>query len=235
MKTKKTPSEMKRLARPFELKELKEDGTFSGYGSVFGVQDDYDDVVASGCFVKSLMAHKNANDMPKLLWQHNSDEPIGVYTSMSEDSYGLKVEGALCLETQKGREAYALLKMGAIKGLSIGYCTIACEWNQKTDVRTLTEVDLWECSLVTFPACRDAQVSDVKSSESIESIENLRDAEKFLRDAGMTRTQSKAFMARMKTLGQRDADEEAEAKRVLYLLEYRSTMHLGSYPKSDQQ
>jgi HK97 family phage prohead protease len=235
MKIKKTASEMKRLARPFELKSLAEDGTFSGYGSVFGVLDSYDDVVAPGCFVKSLTAHKTAGDMPAMLWQHNSDEPIGVYTSMTEDSYGLKVDGQLCLDTQLGREAYALLKIGAIKGLSIGYCTVAYNYDQKEDIRTLTEVDLWECSLVTFPACAAAQVSSVKSADSIESIENLRDAEKFLRDAGMTRTESKAFMSRMKSLGQRDADEEAEAKRVLALLEYRSTMHITPYPTSSKQ
>src|ERR1039457_4469082 len=112
MKTKKSPSEMKRIARPFELKTLKEDGTFGGYGSVFGVLDDYQDIMQAGCFIKSLEAQKSCGDMPKLLWQHSSDCPIGVYTSMSEDAYGLKVEGQLCLDTQLGKEAYALLKMG---------------------------------------------------------------------------------------------------------------------------
>ncbi|MDB5992408.1 MAG: phage prohead protease, partial [Herbaspirillum sp.] len=225
-----------RLARPFELKELKEDGTFSGYGSVFGVQDDYDDIVAPGCFIKSLLAHKAANDMPKLLWQHNSDEPIGVYTSMSEDSYGLKVDGALCLDTQKGREAYALLKMGAIKGLSIGYCTIAYNYDQKADVRTLTEVDLWECSLVTFPACRDAQVSAVKSIELIEEITDFKGAEAFLREScKLSRQEATLFFSRVKSLTQRESDQDAEAKRVLGLLEYRNTMFLTPYPSSEKQ
>lgn len=216
---------MKRLARPFELKELKEDGTFSGYGSVFGVLDSYDDIVAPGCFQKSLAAHKMACCMPAMLWQHNSDEPIGVYTSMAEDSYGLKVDGVLCLDTQLGREAYALLKMGAIKGLSIGYCTIAYNYDQKEDVRTLTEVDLWECSLVTFPACAAAQVSAVKSIESIEKITDFKSTEAFLREScGLSRSEATAFMARVKSLAQRDSAADEEASRLIAALSRRTEL-----------
>lgn len=225
MKIKNAGTEMKRLARPFELKELKEDGTFSGYGSVFGVLDSYDDIVAPGCFVKSLAAHKTANDMPAMLWQHNSDEPIGVYTSMVEDSYGLKVDGQLCLDTQLGREAYALLKMGAIKGLSIGYCTIAYNYDQKEDVRTLTEVDLWECSLVTFPACTAAQVSSVKSIDLIDSITDFKSTEAFLRDScGLSRSEATAFLTRVKSLAQRDSAASEEASQLIAALSRRTEL-----------
>ena len=187
----------------FELKSLKDDGTFDGYGSVFGVKDSYDEIVAPGAFAETLAAQKSVGTMPALLWQHRADEPIGVYSNMEEDSIGLKVSGQLALKTSRGAEAYELLKMKAISGLSIGFVTREDAFDQKTGIRTLKKVDLWEVSLVTFPANGAARVQGVKS---IETIENLRDAEQYLRDSGMSRTQALAFIARVKCLGQSDSD-----------------------------
>lgn len=195
----------KHLDFGFELKALNEDGTFSGYGSVFGVKDSYDEIVAPGAFAESLAAHKAAGSMPALLWQHRSGEPIGVYTSMEEDSIGLKVAGQLALKTVRGAEAYELLKMKAISGLSIGFITREDAFDRVTGVRTLKKVDLWETSLVTFPANEAARVQGVKS---VELIEDLKSAEQYLRDAGMSRTEAKAFIARVKSLGPRDAGED---------------------------
>jgi len=195
----------KHLDFGFELKALNEDGTFSGYGSVFGVKDSYDEIVAPGAFADSLAAHKTAGSMPALLWQHRSGEPIGVYTSMEEDSIGLKVAGQLALKTVRGAEAYELLKMKAISGLSIGFITREDAFDRVTGVRTLKKVDLWETSLVTFPANEAARVQGVKS---VELIEDLKSAEQYLRDAGMSRTEAKAFIARVKSLGPRDAGED---------------------------
>lgn len=187
---KKDAGSTKQLARPFELKELKEDGTFEGYGSVFGVVDSYADIVKKGAFKRSLKEHKSAGSMPKLLWQHRSDEPIGVYQDVAEDDHGLFVKGQLALKTARGAEAYELLKMGAIGGLSIGYMTIAYEWDEKTRVRTLTDIDLWECSLVTFPANPAAQVSGVKRTVPTERlIEHV-----LMRDAGLSRSQARVVI-----------------------------------------
>lgn len=187
----------------FELKALNEDGTFEGYGSVFGVKDSYDEVVAPGAFSESLAAHKAAGTMPALLWQHRSGEPIGVYTSMEEDNIGLKVAGKLALKTVRGAEAYELLKMKAISGLSIGFMTREDSYDRLTGIRTLKRVDLWETSLVTFPANDAARIQGVKS---IEQIQDLKSAEQYLRDAGLSRTEAKAFIARLKCLGQSDSD-----------------------------
>lgn len=185
MKTKEATS-TKHLARPFELKELKEDGSFSGYGSIFGVVDLGYDVVVKGAFTRSLKEHKTAKTMPKLLWQHDSWQPIGIYTTVNEDDKGLYVEGKLALKTVQGAEAYELLKMGAIGGLSIGYKTKTYEYDTETYVRTLTDVDLYEVSLVTFAMNPDAQVSAVKGADITE-----RDFEQLLtRDAGFSRSQA---------------------------------------------
>jgi HK97 family phage prohead protease len=173
----------KRLYRPFRLKKLDDDGSFSGYGSVFGVKDSYDEVVVPGAFAKSLAEHKANETMPKMLWQHDWDHPVGVYTVMKEDDHGLFLEGKLLREeVQKAREAHALLKAGALDGLSIGYIPRAWRRNDEDkDILELTEVDLWEVSIVTFPANPAARVQEVRMAESIQSV---REFERFLRDVG---------------------------------------------------
>ena len=193
-----------RLDVPFKIKAVSEDGLFSGYGSVLGVIDSYKEVVAPGAFAESL-----SQRTPALLWQHRSGEPIGVYSALREDQTGLYVEGKLALKTARGAEAYELLKMGAISGLSIGFMTREDSYDRVTDVRTLKKVDLWEVSLVTFPANDAARVSGVKS---IDTIASLADAESYLRDAGgLSRREATAFVSRIKSLhGRGDPDELGE-------------------------
>lgn len=193
-----------RLDVPFKIKAVSEDGLFSGYGSVFGVIDSYKEVVAPGAFSESL-----SQRTPALLWQHRSGEPIGVYSALREDQTGLYVEGKLALKTARGAEAYELLKMGAISGLSIGFVTRDDSYDRVTGIRTLKKVDLWEVSLVTFPANDAARVSGVKS---IDTIASLSDAESYLRDAGgLSRREATALVSRIKSLrGRGDPDELGE-------------------------
>ena len=193
-----------RLDVPFQIKAVSDDGLFSGYGSVFGVIDSYKEVVAPGAFSESL-----SQRTPALLWQHRSGEPIGVYSAIREDQTGLYVEGRLALKTTRGAEAYELLKMGAISGMSIGFKTREDSYDRVSDVRTLKKLDLWEVSLVTFPANESARISGVKS---IETIESLADAEAFLREAGgLSRREATALVSRIKSLrGRGDPDELGE-------------------------
>ena len=196
----------KRLEFSFELKSIEEDGTFTGYGSVFGVKDSYDEIVEPGAFVESLNVRK-----PALLWQHRSGEPIGVYTEIKEDNIGLYMVGKLALKTQRGAEAYELMKMGAVSGLSIGFQTREDTYDKVTGIRTLKKLDLWEVSLVTFPANDSARVQRVKTFEEMKSINEIEDC---LRDAGFSRTEAKAIISRLQFLGRRDAVEE-EIKEAL--------------------
>lgn len=197
---------------PLEVKEITEEGRFSGYASVFDVIDYYDDEIVRGAFANSI-----AEKMPVMLWQHDSAEPIGVYESIREDDIGLWIEGRLLLDLEKGREAYILLKNQAIRGLSIGFVPILWEWENRESrrIRVLKEIDLWEVSLVTFPANPKALVDDVKS------IKTIRDVEDTLRDAGFSRTEAKALIAACKS-AQRDAEEEDEelkaAQKLLNLM-----------------
>jgi HK97 family phage prohead protease len=151
-------NEVKRIGRPFELKKLSAEGQFSGYGSVFGVEDSYMDIVMPGAFAESLKARK-----PAMLWQHNPDQPIGVWTEAREDKTGLYLEGQLAMKTQAGAEAYELMKMGALDGLSIGFSTKVAEYDDKTSIRRLLQVKLWEVSPVTFPANEEARIENVKA------------------------------------------------------------------------
>jgi len=203
MKTKNAPSN-KHLATTFKVKAVNDDGTFSGYGSVFDLVDSYSDVVQRGAFQETLKAWAKKGNFPSMLWQHKYDEPLGVYTLMEEDEHGLYLEGRLLIDDDPlARRAYAHLKAGSITGLSIGYSIPrgGASWDEGAGVYRISQVDLWEVSLVTFPANDAARVDTVKSA-----MQGPRQFEKFLRDAGLSRTEAKALMADgYKAVSQRDA------------------------------
>lgn len=170
----------------FELKkEPDEDGVFEGYASVFGVVDDGMDVVNEGAFTKSLGSGRKV----KLLWQHDQSQPIGVWDEIAEDHRGLRVKGRLLKDVQRGREAMALMKAGAIDSMSIGYQTKEATQEGNGSIRKLMEIDLHEVSLVTFPMLRDATITAIKS------ITTIREFETALRDAGFSQTEAKAIAA----------------------------------------
>ena len=137
-------------------------GRFEGYGAVFNNTDLGNDVIKNGAFRKSLRNRKPKNI--KLLYQHKTDMPIGVFDSMKEDEHGLYVKGRLALKTQMGREAYELLKMGALDGLSNGFKTNPKNYHidKRSRRRVIDEVELMEVSLVTFPMNPQAKIQSVK-------------------------------------------------------------------------
>ena len=186
----------------FAIEELKfEDDTrtVSGFGSVFGNTDSYGDVVLPGAFAESLKARK-----PAMLWQHRTDMIPGVWTAAEERKRGLYLEGAFA-DTPLGHEAYTLAKMGAVTGLSIGFSTKKYSVDPKKNTRQLEEVDLYEVSLVTFPANEKATITNVKSRP-----ETLRQFEDFLREAGFSREDATTVALRgFKALsGPGEPDEE---------------------------
>ncbi|MCE2926449.1 MAG: HK97 family phage prohead protease [Rickettsiales bacterium] len=167
-----TMRERKELGFPLFLKSLDEQGRFAGYASVFDHVDNQRDRVVSGAFYKTLQGRVSSI---KLLWQHQQSEPIGIFERIFEDDIGLYVEGRLLLSVQRAKEAYELLKEGAVSGLSIGYSPVRYQIDPESGIRTLLEVDLWEISLVTFPANSAAQVTVVKSKPSSVSYEEGAD------------------------------------------------------------
>lgn len=175
-------------------------GRFSGYGSVFDVEDSYGDVIIPGAFKASLKAWQSKKRLPPMLLQHGGGflggatdlVPIGRWEAMAEDSRGLAVEGRLiALDTERGKQVYAAMKEGVLDGLSIGFRTKAFTLGTKPGEpdRTLKEIDLVELSVVTMPANDAARVDDVKSLDLTE-----RDVERILRDAGCSRDQAKTIV-----------------------------------------
>lgn len=135
------------------------DGTvIEGYASLFGLKDQGGDVVQKGAYAASLRRAQAAGRGVKMLWQHDPTQPIGIWDEVREDATGLWVKGRILTEVEKGREAAALLAAGAIDGLSIGYKTVKAERDGKGR-RLLSELELWEVSLVTFPMLPEARVA----------------------------------------------------------------------------
>ena len=214
LERKDTAGTGKREVRSFalEIRATGDDGSIEGYGSVFGVKDHYDDVIAPGAFVQTLKDHAKSKTMPAMLWQHDATEPIGVWLEMVEDKRGLKIKGQLALETTRGKEAYALLKLGALNGLSIGFISIKWEYDTDKEIRTLTEVDLWEVSLVTFPANEKSRITGVKSAGEISSP---KDAERTLRDAGFSKAEATAMVSRLMRMGEERRDSADSTAKAL--------------------
>jgi HK97 family phage prohead protease len=219
------PRVMERKSIPLEFKADGEEGEISGYGAVFDNIDSYGDRIAKGAFAATLKKR-----MPKMFWQHDSWDPIGRWTEASEDESGLYLKGKLTMGSTRGRDAYALIKDGAIDGLSIGYRTEKAE--MVDNVRELREVDLWEVSVVSIGANDKALIDAVKSGELTE-----REFERFLRNNGFDRTAAKIITAEgwkgyrncLRDAGvsgpeadQRDADELKQAiKQMLEKMEVK--------------
>ena len=187
-----------------EIKSLGEQGEFEGYASTFGNVDAYGDVVAKGAFIETI-----STKTPVLLWQHDTEQVIGTIKEIYEDDHGLYFKGELLVgKVQKASEAYELLKANAISGISIGFCVK--DYEIKDGIRILKTVDLWEISLVTFPANQKANVTSVKNM-------SIREIEETLRDAGFSISNAKGIISRIKNLREEDETLIA-AKKLLHTL-----------------
>src|SRR3982074_1437606 len=104
-----------RYSLPLAIKSSNDLGEFKAYGSTFGGKPDaHGDIIAPGAFTQSLAAHRANGTAPALLWAHDQSLPIGVITHAYEDAKGLRIDGKLALDVEKGKDAYALMKMNAL-------------------------------------------------------------------------------------------------------------------------
>ena len=194
---------LQNLATRLEIKATDDTGAIEGLGSVFGNVDDAGDIVAPGAFAASI-----ANRPVKMLWQHNPDEPIGVWEDVRETPEGLMVRGQIAVDTQRGRDVLGLLRMGAVNGLSIGFNTRKSTFDDKTGIRTILEAELWEVSVVTFPANEKAVVTSIKAVADIDAL-SMVEIERILREAGFSRSEAKGLMNRIGAIVfQREAGEQ---------------------------
>lgn len=183
-------------------------GVFSGYASVFNGVDSYGDTIMPGAYKGTL----EGRDRPiQLRWNHWGPV-IGKWLSIEEDEIGLKVTGELTPGHSVADDAYALLKHGAVTGMSIGYRVKSAMDYPEENRRELIEIELIEISIVENPADNAAQISGVKSA--INDAESLKEIESILRDVGrFSRADATALVARIKSLthGERDAKKDTSA------------------------
>lgn len=207
---------MNRKSFNLNIKAVQEDGFFSGYGAVFGNLDWYNDIILPGAFKNTLAKWNEKGKFPPVLWNHSSNEPIGVYTKLVEDERGLYVEGKLLVDdVPKAKSTHALLKAGAIDGLSIGYRTVKSSYNENTDIRELIELDLGEISIVTTPANEKSTVISVKSKLEEGELPSLPEFEKFLRESGFSKSQATAIAGKgLRHLLSESEDEKFQAKSI---------------------
>ena len=212
---------------PLDFKAVATDGAFEGYASLFDKEDLGRDVVAPGAFRDSLAARGPTG--VKMLFQHNPSEPIGIWDTIKEDTRGLFVRGRLMPEVARAREVLALMRAGALDGLSIGFRALKGRRDARTGVRRLEKVDLWEISVVTFPLLPEARVAHVKARPFAPRPPTEREFERWLtQDAGLTRSQARAVIRHgLKGLTTQDAarghppprrliDAITEATRLLH-------------------
>lgn len=173
------------------LDGIEQDGSFSGYASLFGKVDLGKDVVERGAFAASLRKRGAAGI--RMLFQHDPNEPIGTWAEIREDARGLFVRGRLAGDVARAREVLALMRAGALDGLSIGFRAVRTRRDPVAGVRRILEADLWEISVVTFPMLPEARVETVKGRRPLPTI---RQFETWLtRDAGLSRGEAKAVIA----------------------------------------
>ena len=198
------------LTIPLEIKALN-DGEFEGHGSVFGNEDLGGDIVMPGAFKRTLAKHRQAKSLPQMFWMHDPARVCGKWLDMSEDQHGLRVKGVLA-DTPLGNEIRTLLKMDAVRGLSIGY-SVTDDGYDKEGNRLLKDCELWEVSVVSLPMNPLAQVTHAKSQLSAagEYVPTAKEFERTLRDVGCSRRVAKTILSKVYEGEVRDAPEpEAE-------------------------
>ncbi len=187
---------MQKLTIPLEIKTLQE-REFAGYGSVFGNVDLGGDIVVRGAFARSLTEKRRAQQLPAMFWMHDASRVPGKWTEMEEDKHGLAVKGELA-ETPLGNEIRTLLKMEAVRGLSIGYIPRDVDYDKEGN-RLIKDADLWEVSVVSLPMNPLAQVAHAKSRLSAlgEYVPTVREFERHLRDVGCSQSVAKRLIAKL--------------------------------------
>lgn len=181
----------------FECKEFETDEDyffFKGYLSTYGNIDRVNDYFVKGAFDESL-----AELTPKLLWQHEDKEVLGVFEEFRSDDKGLFVKGKMPkADTLVSGRAIPQMKVGSIRSMSVGF--VAQEWEtDENGFRRITKAFLVEGSLVSIPANPEAKITSFKSFEyeQVKDIKTKRQVEKLLRESGAFSRKSASYLASM--------------------------------------
>ncbi|WFU23152.1 HK97 family phage prohead protease [Bradyrhizobium sp. CB1717] len=157
------------------------DGSIEGYGAYFGNVDSHSDSIDRGAFADTIAKAKRTGRMPALLLQHamgsqiEDSLPLGTWADMTEDGSGLYVKGRLALGNRRADDVHALIRAGALNGLSIGFVAKRFTMLPKGgDVRRrLHAIDLREISVVHYPSNDLARIHSVKAEGDLRALSNL--------------------------------------------------------------
>ena len=203
------------------LKFASAEGAFSGYGSVFGVVDSNKDIIMPGAFAEVIKSGDPVHVYVNHGWLRG-ELPVGKWANLSEDSVGLAGDAGLEMRMPSAINAYWAAKSGLVSGLSIGYLPDPSGVERRQDgVRVIHRMKaLKEISIVTDPSNAQARISDVKSADvldAIEEVKSLRDLEALLRDVtGLSKRAAQAFVAQVKSLhGVRDAQDAGDGTEAI--------------------
>jgi hypothetical protein len=202
--------EVKNLALSASEIKMGAEGSlkFEGYASVFGGLDSYGDTIKAGAYKNTLLDRQRP---VQLRWNHNGPV-VGKYTEMYEDEKGLYVKGELTKGHSEAENVAALLRHGAISGLSIGYVVKDSEQDGVT--RILKEIDLMEISVVETPADNSAHISSVKSATKLKDVEDI------LRQKGFSQKEATEIVTAVKKIdGERQELKEAE-ENINFIKQY---------------
>ncbi|MXP43694.1 HK97 family phage prohead protease [Allopontixanthobacter sediminis] len=194
---------------PFEIKSIADSGAIEGIISAFGGVDTYGDTIQPGAYTKSIASIAQSGRKMPVLYQHDASRPIGVWTELVERPQGLFGKADLAMDVELAREAHALAKIGALTGISIGFDVAPGGSKQDGNLRLLTEINLWEASLVTFPADPQARVTSIK--ELPRDVDQVRE---FLRQQGFASRDAAAMAGAWKARREQSNNHDA-AEAVL--------------------
>jgi uncharacterized protein len=192
-----------------QILKAGEDGSIEGYAVRYNVADREGDTFQPGCFADSLKMHKAMDTMPAMLWHHGKttqfgNVPIGVYNDLAEDDKGLRVKGLVDLSMERVREVHGI----AVKGKGIYLSVGALPMAPSKRSGSITKADVFEISLTPTPIVPGTRVL----ARAIDEVERLADVEEILRDAGFSRQQSVALIARVKALSQSESDRASHGE-----------------------
>lgn len=204
-----------------ETLETKENGAnigiIKGFASTYDNVDRGGDVIRRGAFNQSIKRHEDDKRPVRMFFQHNNMFPIGMFPidQVSDNEKGLFVVGHINLDADKGASTYALVKQGAISDMSIGY-SINKAFTDAEGAFNLTDINLWEISLVSEPMNPEATILEVKSADKLETI---RDVEHFLKSkSSLSAYEVKTIISKIKSISRdvkydEDNQRDAESKR----------------------
>lgn len=187
------------------IKFAAAEGSFTGYGSVFGNVDSHKDIIMPGAFAEVIKSGGPVHVYVNHGWMRG-DLPVGQWSGLAEDSYGLKGDAALQMQMPSAVNAYWAIKGGLVSGLSIGYLPDPSGTERRQDgVRVIHRMKaLREISVVTDPSNAMAQITGIKSADlldAISEVETVRDLESLLRDAaGLSKSAATALVSRAKVI-----------------------------------